>query len=451
MRIISLTNFLSKGFEKFVMKWLLSYIAHKIDRNQFGGLKGNSVTHYLVELINFILYNQDLKDPHAVLATLVEFSKAFNRVNHNIVITTLSKMGVPGWLLKIVASFLSERELIVRFKGRTSSRQKMPGGGPQGSILGCFVFLILINYLGQSQPVNIGKHITTSMNKRKPLEKNVSKYIDDFTVAVSINLKNCLEKDLNCTEPRPLNYHSRTEHILPRHNNKMQDELDSLKRYADENEMVINQGKTKVILFNNRKSYDFLPKLMLSNNEYLEVVEEVKLLGLIIRSDLSWQANTDNMCKKAYSRLWVIRRLKQLGAEQEELTDVYRQQILSILEFAVPVWTPGLTQKQIHQIERVQKTALYVILGEHFTTYKVGLKLLKLETLKNRRQSLCTKFTTKVTQHEKFCSWFNERDQSHPFRTSSIPNKYKYIETRTNRFKNSPIPYITNIANSIYS
>jgi hypothetical protein len=51
-----------------------------------GGLKGSSVAHYLIDFINFVLYNQDLKDMHAVLAVAVDFSKAFNRVNHNIVI-----------------------------------------------------------------------------------------------------------------------------------------------------------------------------------------------------------------------------------------------------------------------------------------------------------------------------------------------------------------------------
>ena len=137
-----------------MMKWLLLYIGHKIDRNQFGGLKGNSVTHYLIEFINFILFNQDLTEPHAVIATLVDFSKAFNRVNHNIVIAILSRMGVPGWLLKIVASFLSQRELIVRFKGKSSSTKIMPGGGPQGSILGCFVFLIIIRYVLLCQKVS---------------------------------------------------------------------------------------------------------------------------------------------------------------------------------------------------------------------------------------------------------------------------------------------------------
>ena len=78
LRIISFTSFFSKVFEKFVMDWLLMYVGLLIDGGQYGELKGSSVTHYLIDFINFVLYNQDLKDIHAVLAVAVDFSKAFN-------------------------------------------------------------------------------------------------------------------------------------------------------------------------------------------------------------------------------------------------------------------------------------------------------------------------------------------------------------------------------------
>ena len=112
MRIISLTPFLSKVFEQFVVQWLLDFVGDQIDWGQYGGLKGSSIAHYLVDFVNFILYNQDLNVPHAVIAAMIDFSKAFNRINHNIIITILSDMGVPGWLLRIVIGFLSDRDLI---------------------------------------------------------------------------------------------------------------------------------------------------------------------------------------------------------------------------------------------------------------------------------------------------------------------------------------------------
>ena len=117
LRIISLTSFFSKTFEHFIIEWLMKYVGDKIDPNQYGGQRQNSITHYLIEYINFVLYNQDMSNPRAVLALMVDFKKAFNRQNHNKLVTLLNDMGVPGWLLSIIIGFLSDRELILRYKG----------------------------------------------------------------------------------------------------------------------------------------------------------------------------------------------------------------------------------------------------------------------------------------------------------------------------------------------
>ena len=86
LRPISLTPFFSKVTEHFVVKWLLHYISDKIDFRQYGGLKGNSITHYIIEFMNFILLCQDNSEQTAILACMVDFSKAFNRQNHNLLI-----------------------------------------------------------------------------------------------------------------------------------------------------------------------------------------------------------------------------------------------------------------------------------------------------------------------------------------------------------------------------
>ena len=112
LRPISLTPFFSKVAEQFVVKWLLEHIGDKIDFRQYGGLRGNSITHYIIEFIHFILSCQDNQDQTAILACMVDFSKAFNRQNHNLIITKLSDMGVPvpGWLLSIIMAFLKKQK-----------------------------------------------------------------------------------------------------------------------------------------------------------------------------------------------------------------------------------------------------------------------------------------------------------------------------------------------------
>ena len=136
LRPIALTAFFSKVMEQFVVMWLLEIIGDKIDFRQYGGTKGNSISHYLIQLINFILYNHDKNDPTAVLACLIDFSKAFNRQNHNILITKLSDLGVPSWLLRLVMAFLEDRSMVVRYKGGVSDPRQLPGSGPQDTLLG---------------------------------------------------------------------------------------------------------------------------------------------------------------------------------------------------------------------------------------------------------------------------------------------------------------------------
>ena len=111
LRVISKTAFLSKIFEAFVVEWLLGYIKPFLDPNQFGGLKGISVNHYLIKFLEFVHKSLDVREPSAVLATMVDLSKAFNRVDHNLVIEDLYNMNCPSWLLNIVFSYLSDRTL----------------------------------------------------------------------------------------------------------------------------------------------------------------------------------------------------------------------------------------------------------------------------------------------------------------------------------------------------
>ena len=117
--------------------------------------------------MNFILYNQDSPEPTAILACLVDFSKAFNRQDHSILITKLSDLGVPSWLLKIVISFLSNRRMVVRYKGETSSLKNLPGGGPQGALFGLLLFLVLVNDIGFNDQTNENGKIITCKGRVK--------------------------------------------------------------------------------------------------------------------------------------------------------------------------------------------------------------------------------------------------------------------------------------------
>ena len=440
LRIISLTSCFSKNFENFVIEWILKYVGDKIDPNQYGGQSGNSITHYLIEFINFVLYNQDMTNPRAVMAVLVDFKKAFNRQNHNKLITLLSDMGVPGWLLRIIMGFLSDRELILRYKGGQCERKRLPGGSPQGTRLGMFLFLIMINFAGfpfQDIERETGKWIT--QQRRKPLDNLHLKYVDDLSYLTAINLKKKLIENPDDNPIRPVTFHNRTNHILPKEDNVLQDQMERLISFTNENEMQINCKKTKVMVFNTSRKRDFQPEILGEDGNFFDVEEEVKLLGVKITSDMKWNANTQYICARGYSKLWMLRNLKRYGANTGDLLDVYVKQCRSILELAVPAWSPGLTVSNANQIERVQKAAFAIILGESYSSYSGALLKLKMETLVDRRQALCLNFAKKAYKHEKFSQWFNQ---------SEADLKFHEVKTRTSRYWKSPLPYLTDLLNN---
>ena len=149
-----------------------------MDRDQFGGIAQNSVAHYLIEITNFILHNQDMATPMATIMTLVDFSKGFNRIHHGILIEELIHLGVPGWIVRIVVSYLSERKLRIRYKEGVSEPADLPGGVGQGTIMGMWLFLIKMN--------NFGKQSTPGNGPRRPLCYTKIKWVDDLTEVNSI-------------------------------------------------------------------------------------------------------------------------------------------------------------------------------------------------------------------------------------------------------------------------
>ena len=447
LRPISLTPFFSKVAENFVVDWLLCFIGDKIDFRQYGGLKGNSISHYIIEFMNFVLASQDSEDQTAVLACFIDFQKAFMRQNHNILIEKLSLLGVPGWLLQIVISFLQNRTMSVRYRGFESTTKSLPGGGPQGTLIALLLFIVLVNDLGFDEQINNIGDTATSKKKIKMANEIHLKFIDDLTIAESIKLKQDLVHNDNLG-PKPVNFHSRTGHSLPVSNSKVHSQLQSTLTYAKDHEMKINFDKTKLMLFNTCTSVDFMPTFVLDGKE-LEVVAETRLLGLQITSDMKWKANTGCMISKANKRLWILRRLKILGADPTSLVDVYIKQVRSVLEFGVPVWQGSLTVSEKEDIEKVQRNATRIILGRSYKSYETALQSLNLEYLDLRRTKLCLNFALKAEADPKFCHWFKKTTRVYNTR-GNLP-KYKEIYANHSRYLHSSIGYLTKLLNQYHN
>ena len=145
LRPISLTPTLSKVFESLVGRWVLNAIGENFDKKQFGALKGRSTTHALVDMMH--MWHKAIDEQHSVKIVFVDYAKAFDNVDHKLVMTKLAELGVPQILTRWLHSFMSHRQQRVKI-GKVVSEWASPNGGmPQGTWLGVYIFLTLINDL----------------------------------------------------------------------------------------------------------------------------------------------------------------------------------------------------------------------------------------------------------------------------------------------------------------
>ena len=435
LRNIAKTAFFSKVYESFVAEWLMKVIKPYFDPGQCG-VKGLSTTHYLIKFLDFIHRNLDKKNPHAVLAAFVDLKKAFNRVQHSLVIQDLYDMHTPDWLLRILFSYLSDRSMFLSYNGATSSRKLLPGGTPQGAILGGLIFMVKFNGAFLRPPI-------PRLRLANPQSESTTvKFVDDGSIGVSINLKTLLVPETQY-RPKPLTYNERTGHILPQEYNLLQNYISDAESYFTENKMMINMPKTNVMLFNRSRNWSFPPEISFQDGTALNCISETKLVGIIITDDLKWQKNTDYICQKARKKIWLLRRMKSLKLSAKQMLDVYQKEIRSIVEMAVPVWHSGLTKKQSRSIERIQKISFRIILDTKYQTYNNALVLLESETLEQRRRNLCKKFALKNLKSE--YSFFTPHTQTIHTRSKK---KVKEFNCNSATYSKSSLPFLAKLVNS---
>jgi hypothetical protein len=161
-------------------KWILDDIGSMIDLKQFGNVKGVSTSHYLLNLFHFL--HQGAEKRHNVgTVVLTDFSKAFDLINHNLLIEKMIAIGVRGTIVPWICDFLHQRQQCVKFNNSLSEYVTVNGGVPQGTKLGPIGFQILIN--------------DAAVNAKS----SYWKYVDDLTFAENRNVKSIghLQNDLN--------------------------------------------------------------------------------------------------------------------------------------------------------------------------------------------------------------------------------------------------------------
>jgi hypothetical protein len=201
--------------------------------------------------------------------------------------------------------------------------------------------------------------------------------------------------------------------------------------------MIISGKKTKTMIFNFTNSYQFQTRLKL-NNQNIETVDQIKILGTVITNSLSWNENCSMIIKKVNARMQLLRKVWSFGSSLEEMVNLWKTYCLCILEQSCAVWSSGLTVENEEDLERTQKTFCKLVLEDKYKSYIEALNTLNLETLKTRRQKLVLRFTKQSLADGKLRDLFPIRTKQHTM-TTRRNEKYKVFKAHTERYRNSPI------------
>lgn len=271
-RPISVLPAISKIMERILYNQLYEYLINNklLSTKQYGFRKFHSTVMALLDCTNSWCTNIDRGMFNLVV--FIDLKKAFDTVNHQILLRKLDLYGIKGNALSLIRSFLTDRVQKCQVNGVNSSEKPITCGVPQASILGPLLFLLYINDLPEC------------------LKKTETRlFADDTTLTSSGESINEVESAMNM-------------------------DLDSLKNWLLANKLSLNVAKTEFILIGSRprlKGIDKQPKIAIENMA-IKQVSETKSLGVIVDQHLSWNGNTDYICKKITKGIGAMRRLRPI-------------------------------------------------------------------------------------------------------------------------------------------
>ena len=167
------------------------------------------------------------------------------------------------------------------------------------------------------------------------------------------------------------------------------------------------------------------PQNLSLNQNLINSVDNLKLLGVMISKDLKWNENTSLICDKVNKKYYILNRLKNFGFTKEELIIAWNTILRPVTEYAAPLWHSGLSKAENRSLEALQKKALGIIFGIKYENnrrlytinnsllpYNEALEKLKLTSLEERREILTSNFALQIINNENHRDIFQERKQS---------------------------------------
>ena len=224
--------------------------------------------------------------------------------------------------------------------------------------------------------------------------------------------------------------------IIPAHHLKSQEWLDKINDWTLKQKMVINENKTKTMIFNYTNNYQFSTSLKI-NDKDIDIIDSTRLTMGFEHSKPSEKSKCqDGNIKKGF----------QFWGPHQDLKEIYILFVRCLLEQSATVWHSLLTKENTEDLERVQKNALRIILKDQYQTYKKALVKLGLENLSERREKLCLTFAQKCIKNPKTAHMFPMKEKTHIMQTRN-PEKFQVQSALNDRLKKSPIIYMQNLLN----
>ena len=347
-RPISVISHIAKMIESFVSDQIIKYLEDHafISIDQSAYLKRHSTQTSLHRVIHDWL--EQIHDNSLTGACLLDISKCFDSINHEILLKKLEMYGITGNELDWFSSYLKNRKQMVFFQQDSSDFQEVYSGVPQGSVLGPLLFLLFIN------------DVSTFTTEGCALNM----YADDVTIYTSAETSDELQMKLQLC-------------------------VDNVHQWYNMNRLTVNKKKSAVMVIGSKAQLQSLNLDQFSVNldsNKIEFVNKAKYLGLLVKDDLSWDDHILQLCKTMNYYVHVLRRLNKIFPKQL-LLKIYKSYVQSKLDYGLYIWG-CTTEGNLDRVQRIQNFCARIMCKNYYYINTRGIDLvnsLKIQTIRQRR------------------------------------------------------------------